>query len=191
MTTKAKSAFATSLRMLMDGCTRFSKQQWAEILRVSPSAISQWLGDQTLPRAPTLRSIVDIAREHGEAEALADFARMAMEPAEVVSPLGRRMMPTVSHYMVEPIRDSFLRLLGTLRPAGQEEVLLEASQHCHLLRDQRRSRAERPKGGKDVSPEESLPVLRHGVGASLSAPRLNPEIGERLQNLNAELMEQG
>lgn len=128
--------FASSLRELVDHPKCFSRQEWAEILRVTPSAISQWLGDYTVPRASTLRSIIDVAKRYCGAEAIETFSLISSQPAESVSPLGNRMLPTVAHYLVEPIREGFLRVLGTISPKNQEIVLLEAAEHCQALRNQ-------------------------------------------------------
>ena len=128
MSVRKPSVFATSIRDLLEQSGSFSRKDWAEILRVSPSAISQWLGDYTVPRASTLRSLVDVAKRYCSATALDAFDRIAREPAETVSPFGDRMAPTVAHYMVEPIREAFLRILGTLSPKHQELILREASE---------------------------------------------------------------
>jgi transcriptional regulator with XRE-family HTH domain len=133
LTKKKLSLFASRLAVLLDCAGSFSRQDWAEILGVTPSAVSQWLQDDTIPRASTLRRIVEVAERHCEGDALEKFREILSMPSTKVSPRGKKMAPTVAHYMVEPIREGFLRVLAPLTPKDQESVLFEAAARCHAL----------------------------------------------------------
>jgi transcriptional regulator with XRE-family HTH domain len=146
-----KAAFPTILRQMLDEATGFSREEWAKILQVTPPAISQWLSDKTVPKALTLRSIVDVVKRYSADGILQKFDSVANQPAEAVSSHPNRMSPTIAHYMVEPVREGFLRILGTLRPPQQELVLIRASQHCHALRDEDLLGATSSKSTNDPS----------------------------------------
>jgi predicted transcriptional regulator len=146
-----KAAFPTILREMLDQATGFSREEWAKILQVTPPAISQWLSDKTVPKALTLRSIVDVVKRYSAEGILNKFDSIANQPAEAVSSHSNRMSPTIAHYMVEPVKEGFLRILGTLRPAQQELVLVRASQHCHALREEDLFDATSSKSANDSS----------------------------------------
>jgi hypothetical protein len=168
MSKQEPSEFAAALRKILDGPVGFSRSDWARILWVTPAAISHWLADRTLPRAEILRSIVDTIRNYGSAEAMANFETLAGKRAETISPLGARMEPTVAHYMVAPLRESFLRLLGTLKPKHQEVVLFAAAKHCRSLREDERFEARPPSQLRDAmmvsGPRDRKPVRRQPAG---------------------------
>ncbi len=128
------SDFANALRHLLDGTGIYSRAEWAELLGVSPPAISQWLNDVTLPRPEILRMIVDVINESDHAPEAASFVRrfkrMAMKPGHQVSPHGERLGKSANHYIIRPILETFLRRLEQLDPEIQEEILLNASLEC-------------------------------------------------------------
>jgi len=167
MNSAKRSRFAGSLRNLLEHPGGYSKQEWARVLGVTPSAISNWLGDKNVPRPSTLRSIIEITTLRYGPEFVSNFLAIASLPARSVSPLGERMAPTVAHYMVEPLRDGFLRILQTVPPTKQEEVLLDGAEQClsHL----------RHQAAQTVSPMKTASILRQSFsdahGASIE--RLN------------------
>lgn len=166
MTIKPTSRFAAVLREIFDGPGFLSRDDWAKILFVTPSAISQWLADKTVPRAPTLRTIVRMARRYSPADAQQRFDAVADEPAERVSPVGERMAPTIAHYMVEPIRNGFLELLATLKPKSQEVVLFAAADHCRQLREN-----DDLDGSGPVTPPEAHALRFPGITARARRPK--------------------
>jgi hypothetical protein len=130
------SDFARVLRGLLDETGVFSRDEWARVLVVSPAAISQWVNDHTIPRASLLRSILDVVKRHcGDRHpALLKFFDTARRPADAVSPHGTRMRPTVGHYLVTPVLEGFQRVLETIPPERQEQVLFRAAAECRRLR---------------------------------------------------------
>jgi tetratricopeptide (TPR) repeat protein/transcriptional regulator with XRE-family HTH domain len=127
--TRGLSPFAQAVRRLLDDTAYFTRPEWARFLGVSPPALSQWVNDKTLPRADLLRVILDVLRSSADIppEPLAEFDRIASRPAQEVSPLGRRMLPTVNEYLN---RSTFVRLGNELRkllPEQQQRVLAEGS----------------------------------------------------------------
>src|SRR5262245_8795897 len=59
-----RSPFATALARLLDDTSLLTRQQWAELLDVSPAAISQWVNDKTIPRPEVLRMVIDVLEEN-------------------------------------------------------------------------------------------------------------------------------
>lgn len=132
-----RSLFADALARLLDRTEMFSRKEWAAALGVTPAAISQWVNDKTLPRAQTVRGVLDLVRRHSGADCIAvrDFMKLNALRAKAISPLGERMGPTMTHYLVAPLVESFLNLLETATLEQQEEVLRLASAECRRLRD--------------------------------------------------------
>lgn len=132
---KKLSHFATALRALLDsGVLR--RVEWAEVLGVTASAISQWVNDSAIPQPQHLRAIIGtlLADRRVPAEPLEAFERLVQQPATEVSPNGDRMLPTIEQYMVKPLREGFLRSLEILPPHVQEQVLFESAARCRALR---------------------------------------------------------
>jgi hypothetical protein len=53
------------------------------------------------------------------------------------------MLPTVAHYMVEPVREGFLDLLDAISAKDQETVLLDAAEHCQEVQIKEETNASR------------------------------------------------
>ena len=96
-----RSPFAAALAGLLDDTACFTRAEWARFLGVSTSDLSQWVNDETVPRADLLRMMVDVLQSSADVpeEPLAAFEQMAARPAREVSPLGGRMTPTVAEYL--------------------------------------------------------------------------------------------
>lgn len=177
MSNDNRSPFAEALRRLLEMPDGYSKTEWARLLGVTPSAISQWLGDQTVPRAFVLRALVDaVAWRFGPA-ALDEFWELSDLPATQISPIGGRMSPTVRQYMVEPLVEGFQRLLRTLRPEAQEEVLLDAAEACRAILSGARAEAGTVDAGRGTvaaaetgwPPVEKVQVRRVNKGVADAA----------------------
>lgn len=123
---KTKSQFATALAALLDQTNLFSRAEWAGVLGVSAPAISQWVGDKTIPRADNLHMIViTLERSTDVPEGpIAAFKEMARCPATKVSPHGKRMLPTVWEYMTRPAFSELSNKLAKL-PENEQEKILE------------------------------------------------------------------
>jgi transcriptional regulator with XRE-family HTH domain len=144
MRTKSKTQrehgeFANALRALLDESQVFTRAQWAEFLGVTEPAISQWVNDDTLPRADNLRMIIDVLQESDEVnpELLQRFRTMASRPAHEVSPHGDRLGRSVAHYLLKPLLEGFLRNLNSIEPDKQERVLLGAMDLCGAVWEDR------------------------------------------------------
>jgi hypothetical protein len=127
------SLFASVLRRLLDETGVFERREWAEFLRVSESAISQWVRGHTLPRAEYLRKVLWVLRNADDvpSEVLDDFERMAAMPAEEVAPdHSKTIGQTVGDYVLSPLLEAFLRDLKRMDPPDRERFLLEAAAKC-------------------------------------------------------------
>src|SRR5438046_3016990 len=124
-----------------------TQEEWARILRVTPSAISQWQNDKTVPQPEHLRTIVDLLIEDTRVEDKLFYRLddLIQRPATEISPHGARIGPTLGHYLVRPVRKGFGRLLDTLPPLVQEAVLEETGDWCRSLR---------------TTPPQPVPTLR-------------------------------
>jgi hypothetical protein len=131
-----RSPFAAALVRLIDDTELMTRQQWAELLDVSPAAISQWVNDKTIPRPEVLRMIIDALEEDPDlaARVLGEFKEISRRPSAEVSPNGDRMSPSIGHYVVKPLLQGFLRNLGGLDFEAQESILYQASDMCRQSR---------------------------------------------------------
>src|ERR1043166_9186395 len=127
-----RSKLATILVKMIDETKILRRDEWASILCVTPSAISQWLNDKALPRAEVMRSILSLLKEHDriKPELLEEFNSLILIAAREVSPLFRSRIRTLFEYLLAPQLERFLRDLDSLHPESQERVLLRASQMC-------------------------------------------------------------
>lgn len=135
-----KSPFATALDRIIDE-SQTPRADWADILGVTKSAISQWTTDETVPRAEALRSIWTTALEnaHVTEDALEEMDAALRMVATKASPRAGRASPSLRHYMVAPLRSAFLETLETLAPHDQEVVLQEAGERARQLRSEQRA----------------------------------------------------
>lgn len=138
LTKEGKSLFSSALNGLLQKSGIYTLVQWGEILGVSQSAISQWLNDNTLPRPESLRMIRRVVEEHAgfPIERIADFEALLNQPTGDISPHGRKMGPTLAHYLLEPEWKAFERCTRPLAPEEQREVLLKASSYAQKLAEE-------------------------------------------------------
>ncbi len=126
MTTKQLSDILN--RILSHECC--SRSEWAEILGVSTAALSQWANGRTIPgpdHLDALRLLVSQDSRLPEALRLDLEAVLDAPIAQVVDKPRSTMGPTLRHYLVRPRRDGAMRLLESLPPDVQEELLTELS----------------------------------------------------------------
>jgi hypothetical protein len=131
-----RSPFAVALARLLDETYLLTRQQWAELLDVTPAAISQWVNDKTIPRPEVLRMLIDAIEESSAppAQILTEFRAISRRPATEVSPHGERLGTSVGHYIVKPLLDGFLRNMYGLDSDAQERVLYKAAEMCRQIR---------------------------------------------------------
>ena len=126
------SRFAAALTALLDDTGILKRREWAEFLHISESAISQWVGDKTLPRPEHLKKIVRFLQDSdGVPEApVCDFLQMSSLPARQITPLSERLGEdrTIDQYMLRPLRNALQITLSGLPAASQEEILAAANQ---------------------------------------------------------------
>jgi DNA-binding LacI/PurR family transcriptional regulator len=99
-----KSRFACALAGLIDDSGLHSRGEWAEILNVTPAAISLWLNDKTLPRPEILQSLLDEVARYRAVPVktkLEEFYAIADQPGEAISPKG--IGESIWAYLVGPI----------------------------------------------------------------------------------------
>lgn len=125
-----RSEFSQVMERLLDVTGIFDRVEWGQVLGEDPWTIAGWILDRDIPRPEVLRSIIRLLSETDGVPKLEiqRFFEMAQKPANQVSPLAAKIGPTVEHYMVLPLRNGFLRVLDTLPPAVQEEVLYKAAE---------------------------------------------------------------
>jgi hypothetical protein len=147
-----RSPFAAALVRLLDDTRLMTRQQWAELLDVSPAAISQWVNDKTIPRPEVLRMIIDALEEDPDLAAcvLGEFKEISRRPSAEVSPNGDRMSPSIGHYVVKPLLEGFLRNLGGLDFEAQESILYQASDMC------RQNQALAIASARQIRPEQAI-----------------------------------
>ncbi len=150
----AESLFATVLGNLINQTAIFSRSEWATALGVTTAAISQWLNDKTVPRARTLRSLIDIVRRYRGADDfhLQAFFNIVDHPAHTVSPHGDRLGASVGRYLLSPVLEGFLRQLDTLSHSISETILLNALTECERLREQTERSAKDDNVPSETSP---------------------------------------
>jgi transcriptional regulator with XRE-family HTH domain len=129
--------FSIALSMIMDGTAK-SRAEWAEALEVSKPAISQWLTGKTIPRPEHLAAIVGIIRSDPKVskETKARVGELLTAPtSELFSKPPGYIGPTLSHYMVKPVREVALKMLDELEPGQQYEALTELAERCRTMKD--------------------------------------------------------
>lgn len=183
-TEKEKSEFAAMLERLLAEKDLYSRSDWATILNVTTSAISQWVSDSTFPRAESLRRIIQTLEEDARVSdaVLTAFDTMSRKPLEKIAPHASKPgCPTLEHYMAQPIRTAFERVIATLPPHLQEEVWLEATTLARKKRARRSQRptvAERRRGREANAPASEATVTATepppSVGAAEQAAKEMP-----------------
>ena len=106
----------------------YSRAEWGEVLNVSPSAISLWLKDRTLPRPEILRCLLNELDQYESQEVrekVAQFRVLAEEPSDRISPLSRNLGPTLWHYLAQPALKQMTEDLHHI-PGPQRFELIQA-----------------------------------------------------------------
>ncbi len=125
--TTNRSPFAEALVGLLDRTALFDRAGWATVLGVTEAAISQWVGDKTIPRPDILFTILATLKRSTDVpqDPLREFTRVAEQPSTSVSPNGVRMLPTIWQYMTRPAFSELSGRLAKLPMPEQEKVLEE------------------------------------------------------------------
>ncbi len=156
-----KKVFGSKLR---------SRKEWAEALGVTPAAISQWINNErTLPAPNHLEAIASaVAQDDRYPQKLRDeFDAMLDRPvAEVVEHPRVSMGQTLRHYLVQTRAEAALKLVRTLPPGEQIEVLVELGERV-------RQRLVQPDA----------------MGPPLPFPRLQGVDRERLDQIKQEVID--
>lgn len=142
---ESPSPLSCAIRALLDDSKLLSRKQWAELLGVTPSALSLWVNDRSLPSAIHLSEVWDFVRSSSNVPegVLQQFRKVAELPVRKATPLFERIRKegTVSRYMLRPLRDAMLATLSTLPAHVQEEAMFEMAERCRSLsKDSRYSR---------------------------------------------------
>jgi len=161
--TKTPSEFSIVLRTLLDGTKILSRAEWARVLGVSESAISQWVNDSTFPSPENLRNIFDTLMHDSRVkdELLEEFESIAAKPLQDVSPRAASVSAsTINEYLVQPLRERFAKALAALPAWMQENVLRDATERSWMLRERE-------------SAQPSVQERRHGGFRALVASELS------------------
>ena len=104
------------------------RDEWAEALGVSEMAISQWLNGDVLPDADHLDAlrVLIAADDRLSVELRKEFETVLDRPIRVaVLRPSHTLGPTLRHYLVRPRMEAAMKLVATLPPDEQVEVLIE------------------------------------------------------------------
>lgn len=105
------------------------RKEWAEALGVTPVAISQWVNsERTLPAPDHLEAIASaLAQDDRYPQELRDAFENALDRpiAEVVEAPRVSMGQTLRHYLLQTRGEAALKLVHTLPPEEQLEVLVD------------------------------------------------------------------
>lgn len=144
-----RSQFAVSLERLLDQTGLFTRDEWAQFLRISAPAISQWVNDHTIPEPDRLNMILSVLRESDDVpkEILVEFDQLALRPSVEISPHGERLDATLKEYMLQPLFQGFMRMYSCVPIDLKEEALYLCSETCRYLKRKR----TREEEGKRVS----------------------------------------
>jgi hypothetical protein len=121
------SPFASALKDLLDNNGAYDRSDWSYILDTPLEQIESWVEDTTCPRPHHLGMIftcVDRASDTNK-EVSAKFKAVCQERSTLVSPFGKRMLPTVWEYFNRPAISELSSKLAKLRPDQQEKMLEE------------------------------------------------------------------
>lgn len=134
MTTKRKpSPLNTVLRAIFNTRGTYTRKEWAQLLRVHPSMLEDWLDSALVPSPENLRTIMRTLREDKRFNRVSEQLEQVLDlPTwKSVNYAAPYLGVTLRHYTVLPLKEGFLRSLSTLSPRRQEEVLYSASALCH------------------------------------------------------------
>jgi len=139
------SVLAVWLVSVIDGLADriFGRAAWAEVLGVTPQAISQWLTGTGTPSPENLDELLTVLETDWTDVAAAEldrFAEIARRPLDEVVPRTKHAAQTLDHYRTVAHRDLFDRALGPLPPPLQRQVLRDGTATCHELVLHRRAR---------------------------------------------------
>lgn len=160
------SIFARILIQLLDDANFYTRAEWGRFLGISEPAISQWVNDRTLPRADLLRMVVDVLRTRGgvaAGEGLMALDAIMDDPADMISPLGARLGPTLRSYLK-------IRSIGEIGRSMREAIEGGAAIPTQPT-------VETGLVTPDAVPAAaamtvSLPTRAHGLGPAWRMPRL-------------------
>lgn len=106
--------FCNFLRRLLDDTQFLSRRGWAESLGVSVEDLKRWVGGEAIPRPDRLWILIRVLEDRNLRDRdhlLKDFDEMAKIPADQVSSLGSKMMPTIGDYKNRSGIDAFVEEL--------------------------------------------------------------------------------
>ena len=135
------NAFQKSLTALLEKTNVCTKEQWANYLFVSESAISQWVNGKTIPKAENLQFIIlrlENSKEDAIQNILNDFYIMADKPINSVLPLAMaerlKGFRTISDYIISSQVDILRIEMSRLPGAVKKEFLYFCTVLCRQIK---------------------------------------------------------
>jgi hypothetical protein len=136
MSDKKPSLLAQMLTRIIDESQLLSREEWVEFLcgmspRLTPEEVWGWEHDKSVPSAQIMRMIVRMVEERDvSADLKRDLGELLDKPGCEISPHGKDLLPTLGHYVQQPLLEGFLGQWGALPRARREQVLYQAADLC-------------------------------------------------------------
>lgn len=120
-----KSLFASALQQLLDDTNLFNRNDWAEIIGARTTDINKWVYDADIPEAHHLGMIIATLETSSNIPELPlkHFREIASLRSTLVSPHGKRMLPSVQQYIERPLFSEINRKLAKMTPDQQAKFL--------------------------------------------------------------------
>src|SRR5690349_7142754 len=111
MSNNNEGRFTAELLALMVS-TGLSPSQWAEMLGVSPAAVSQWRSGETIPSPERFRAIIRVCSDVGERsrERLEAWWNLMPISLAALRPDRSQSSETLGDYYVAPLYEAFHRV---------------------------------------------------------------------------------
>lgn len=119
------------LRRIIDETKMLTREEWAEVLSVSPKQLADWVLGLTMPTPRALRAIGDIV-DRDLRFPQQEWKDLMNAPLQDVYPeasweVRKEVGQNLGSYALKDMRQAFLERLESLLPEEQEQVIYEMS----------------------------------------------------------------
>jgi hypothetical protein len=114
--------------------TTLTRDNWAEVLDVTPEDIERWLAGKDIPPAPVLSAMVDCVEMQSGArslEAVSAFYALSDCKLQDISSAPVKLQGTLGDYLMHPMIEAFRVVLRTIPIWERYEALVQA---CEVVR---------------------------------------------------------